>query len=58
MYVFLYGSVSVSLFLCVKDVLWFLVCNSQMPIVCTTLLLFYELSLLLGRRILGTIAGL
>ena len=36
----------------------FFVCNSQMPIVRTTLLLFYELSLLLGRRILRTIVGL
>ena len=36
----------------------FFVCNSQMPIVRTTLLLFYELSLLLGRRILRTNVGL
>lgn len=53
-----YGSVSISLLLCVKDVLWFLCFNSQMSIIRTTLLLFYELSQLLGGKILGTIVGL
>lgn len=36
----------------------FFVCNSQMPIVRATILLFYELSLLLVRRILRKIVGL